>query len=62
MNKNADELDRIVMAFENDEEKLIIELQKNDFFLQKEENLKKRKNKKFSKSNKYCFKKQNKNN
>jgi serine/threonine protein kinase len=62
LNKNADELDRIVMAFENDEEKLIIELQKNDFFLQKEENLKKRKKKKFSKSNKYCFKKQNKNN
>jgi serine/threonine protein kinase len=61
LNKNADELDRIVMAFENDEEKLIIELQKNDFFLQKEENLKKRGKKKFSKSNKYCFKKKQNN-
>ena len=57
LNKNVDELDRIVMGFENDEEKLIIELQKNDFLLKKEENLKKRENKKFSKSNKYCFKK-----
>ena len=57
LNKNVDELDRIVMGFENDEEKLIIELQKNDYFLQKEEYLENRKNKKSSKSNKYCFKK-----
>ena len=57
LNKNEDELDKIFMAYENDEEKLIIELQKNDFLMKKEENLK---NKKFSKTKKYHFKKQQK--
>jgi serine/threonine protein kinase len=54
LNKNDDELDKIFMAYENDEEKLILEFQKNDYLMKKEENLK---NKKFSKTNKYHFKK-----
>ena len=57
LNKNEDELDKIFMAYENDEEKLIIELQKNDYLMKKEENLK---NKKFSKTKKYHFKKKTK--
>ncbi len=39
LNKNNDILDRIIMAFENDEEKLIIELQKKDYLMKKEENI-----------------------
>ena len=39
LNKNNDILDRIIMAFENDEEKLIIELQKADYLMKKEENI-----------------------
>ena len=39
LNKNNDILDRIIMAFENDEEKLRIELQKKDYLMKKEENI-----------------------
>ena len=41
MNENNTELDRTIMAFENDEEKLIMELQKKDFLIKKEKRLKK---------------------
>jgi serine/threonine protein kinase len=56
LNKSIDELDKIVMSFENDEEKLIIELQKNDYLMKREEHLKE-KNNNFSRTNKYRFKK-----
>ena len=36
LNKNVDTLNHTFMTFENDEEKLIMELQKNDFLIQKE--------------------------
>jgi serine/threonine protein kinase len=61
LNKNNDELDRIIMAFENDEKKFVIELQKSDY-LMKKENLKKIENKNFSRINKFRFKKKKKNN
>ncbi len=53
LNKNCDELDKVVMAFESDEEKLIMELQKNDFLSEKEKKLKENKNNLF----KFRFKK-----
>ena len=56
LNKNIDELDKIVMSFENDEEKLIIELQKSDYLMKIEERLKE-KNNNFSRTKKYRFKK-----
>ena len=34
--ENSKELDQTIMAFENDEEKLIMELQKQDFLIKKE--------------------------
>ncbi len=56
LNKNNDILDRILMAFENDEEKLIIELQKKDYLMKKEENSKnENNNKKNYKTNKFRF-------
>ena len=60
LNKNNDELDRIIMAFENDEKKLIIELQKSDYLIKKEEKLKKTENKNISRINKFHFKKKKK--
>jgi serine/threonine protein kinase len=36
LNENSKELDQTIMAFENDEEKLIMELQKQDFLVKKE--------------------------
>ena len=36
LNENNKELDHTIMAFENDEEKLIMELQKQDFLIKKE--------------------------
>ena len=62
LNKNIDELEKIIMCFENDGEKLIMELQKKDFIMKKED-LKKKENKKtpvISKTNKYRFKKKQK--
>ena len=49
LNKNIEQLDRTVMAFENDEEKLIMELQKQDFLKEKQnlmeiQNLKEKQN------------------
>lgn len=41
LNQNNKELEQTVMAFENDEEKLIMELQKKDFLIKKEKRLKK---------------------
>ena len=41
VNKNNNELNRVVMAFESDEEKLIMELEKNDYIIKKEKMLKK---------------------
>ena len=38
LNKNRDELENIVAYNENDEEKIIMELQKSDFLINKEEN------------------------
>ena len=56
LNKNNDILDRILMAFENDEEKLRIELQKKDYLMKKEENSKnENNNKKNYKTNKFRF-------
>lgn len=40
VNENKELLDKILYLFENDEEKLIMELQKSDFLLQKERELK----------------------
>ena len=60
LNKNNDILDKIIMAFEMDEEKLIIELQKKDFLIKKEEKMYTNENNKFrinSKTNKFRFKK-----
>ena len=60
LNKNNDILDRILMAFENDEEKLIIELQKKDYLMKKEEKIYKNENNTFGikyKTNKFRFKK-----
>lgn len=60
---NNGKLDRTIMAFENDEEKLIMELQKKDFIIKKEEYLEKTKdfkNESTSKSNKFRFKKKKK--
>jgi serine/threonine protein kinase len=37
LNKNLDYLDNVVSNFETDEEKLLLELQKQDFFMQKKE-------------------------
>ena len=53
LNKNTEELERTVMAFENDEEKLIMELQKKDFLMKREKKVNKNK----SKQIKFCFKK-----
>ena len=50
INKNVEELDRTVMAFENDEEKLIMELLKKDFLMKRERRANKLKKIKF------CFK------
>ena len=44
LNKNRDILHKIVMAFEGDEEKFIMELQKNDFIMKKEKQFKKNNN------------------
>ena len=41
INKNNEHLNRIFLAFESDEEKLIMELQKNDHIIKKEKMLKK---------------------
>lgn len=67
LNKHTinDKLNRTIMAFENDEEKLIMELQKTDFLIKKEEYLEKTKdikNESTSKSNKFHFKKKKKKN
>ena len=53
LNKNVEELERTVMAFENDEEKLIMELQKTDFLMKREKKV----NKNRSKQIKFSFKK-----
>ena len=53
LNKNVEELERTVMAFENDEEKLIMELQKKDFLTKREKKVNQNK----SKQIKFCFKK-----
>ena len=53
VNKNIEELGLTVMAFENDEEKLIMELQKKDFLVKKERKMNKNK----SNLMKFCFKK-----
>ncbi len=57
LNKNNDILDRIIMAFENDEEKLRIELQKKDYLMKKEENIcrNENKNSKKNKTKKFRF-------
>ena len=52
-NKNIEELGLTAMAFENDEEKLIMELKKKDFLVKKERKVNKNK----SKLMKFCLKK-----
>ena len=42
LNENSKELDQTIMAFENDEEKLIMELQKQDFLIKKEKIIQKK--------------------
>lgn len=44
VNKNLNDINKVFMAFENDEEKLISELQKSDFLFKKEEFVNKNKN------------------
>ena len=44
LNKNKQELQQTIMAFESDEEKLIEELQKKDFMIKKEKSILKREN------------------
>jgi hypothetical protein len=44
LNENSKELDQTISAFENDEEKLIMELQKQDFLVKKEKIIQKRGN------------------
>ena len=41
LNKNLDELNQIFWGFEYDEEKLIMELQKNDYLIEKEKKVNK---------------------
>ena len=53
LNKNVEELDRTIMAFENDEEKIIMELQKKDILIKEERKINKNKSKKI----KFRFKK-----
>ena len=53
LNKNNEELDRTVMSFENDEEILIMELQKKDFLMKREKKINRNKLKQI----KFCFKK-----
>ena len=43
VNKENEELKRIIYSFDNDEEKLLMEFQKNDYLIKKEKNLKKQK-------------------
>ena len=40
LNKNWEYIDNVVANFENDEEKLLMELQKQDFIIRKEKNIK----------------------
>lgn len=56
LNKNLKELNETFTIFESDEEKLIIELQKNDFLIEKQNQIKKN----IKKPSKYHFKKNNK--
>ena len=57
LNKNNEVLDKILMAFDNDEEKLIIELQKMDFLMRKEKCISQNENNTFGKTKKFRFKK-----
>ena len=43
INKDNEELSRVIKCFENEEEKLIMELQKSDYLIKKEKTLKKQK-------------------
>ena len=45
LNKNVDEISKIFQGFRNDEQKLIIELRKNDYLSEKEKDLKKNRKK-----------------
>ena len=56
LNKNLKELNETFTIFESDEEKLIIEIQKNDFLIEKQNQIKKN----IKKPSKYHFKKNNK--
>ena len=53
LNKDSEELNHTIMAFESDEEKLIMELQKKDFLLKVDKKIKKRE----AKQSKFRFKK-----
>ena len=53
LNKDSEELNHTIMAFESDEEKLIMELQKKDFLIKVEKNI----NKSKAKQSKFSFKK-----
>lgn len=55
LNKDIEELDQTIMAFESDEEKLIMELQKKDFLIKVEKKIKNNK----LKQGKFFFKKKN---
>lgn len=55
VNKDIDILDKTIMAFENDEEKLILELQKKDYLIKKEIENKIKENKNNYKTKKYKF-------
>ena len=57
LNKNNEVLDKILMAFDNDEVKLIIELQKMDFLMIKEKSINQNDNITFGKTKKFRFKK-----
>ena len=53
LNKNLDELNQIFWGFEYDEEKLIMELQKNDYLIEREKTINKKPSRfKFKKNNK----------
>ena len=53
LNKDSEELDHTIMAFEGDDKKLIMELAKKDFLLKVEKGIKKDK----AHQSKFCFKK-----
>ena len=53
LNKDSEELNHAIMAFESDEEKLIMELQKKDFLIKVEKKI----NKSKAKQSKFIFKK-----